>query len=90
MPYYSEYAWVVPLNNKRDTSVSIIHFKYIKISLIVAKLSPKDGTQTKHGQLEVVNFKTDQWNHGYKIMKQKCIQPIMTEILLLMRELLDL
>ena len=49
MPYYSEYAWVVLLNNKRDTSVSIIHFKYIKISLIVAKLSPKDGTQTKYG-----------------------------------------
>ena len=36
-----------------------------------------------------VNFTIDQWNKGYKIMKQKFIQQTMTENLLLLKDLLE-
>ena len=42
--------------------------------------------QTKYGQIKAVNFTIDQWNLGYKIIIQKCIQH--KENLFLLKDLL--
>ena len=36
-----------------------------------------------------MNFTIDQWNHGYKIMIQKCIQFLIKENFLLFKDLLE-
>ena len=46
------------------------------------------ANQTKYGWIKEVNFTVDQQNHGFRIMIQKCIQHIVKEILLLLKDLL--
>ena len=48
----------------------------------VAKLSQKEVNKGS-------NFKLGPWNHGYKTMILRFIQPIMKESLLLLRDLLE-
>ena len=48
-----------------------------------------NGNQTKYGQPKVVKFAIDQLNHSQKRMLQKCIQHIMKENLLLLKDLLE-
>ena len=45
--------------------------------------------QTKHGWMKVKNVTIDQCHHGYKIMIQKCIQHIIKENLLFLKDLLE-
>ena len=52
------------------------------MSLIVNKQTNK---QTE--QMRVVNFTIDQRNNGYKIKIKKCIQRIMKENLMLLKDL---
>ena len=53
-------------------------------------MGPKEVNQTKYRKIKVVNFVTDQWDHGYKITIQKCIQRTQKENLLLLKDLLEL
>ena len=40
-----------------------------------------DANQIKYGVVEVANFITNHWNHGYKIIISKCIQHVQSKIL---------
>ena len=48
------------------------------------------ANQTKYGQIKTVKFTIDQLNFGYRIIIQRCIQHIMKENLLLLKDLLEL
>ena len=48
-----------------------------------------DVNQTKYGRIKAANFTIDQQNQGCNIMIYKCIQHIMKETLLLMKDLLE-
>ena len=47
------------------------------------------ANQTKCGKIKVANFIIDQLNHGQNKMQQKCIQHIMKENLLLLKDSLE-
>ena len=48
-----------------------------------------DANQTIYGSIKVVSSTIDQWNNGCKIMIKKCIQHIMKENLLLLKDWLE-
>ena len=52
--------------------------------------SPKYVNQTKYGQIKLVSFTIDQWDHGYKTTIQKCIQQIMKKNMLLPEDSLEI
>ena len=47
------------------------------------------ANQVKYGQMKAVNFTIDQCNHFCRVMIQKCIQHIMKENLLLLKDPLE-
>ena len=57
---------------------------------IKAKQSPKDAKQTKNGLIKDANFTVIHLKNGLKIMILRCIQYIMNENLLLLKDLLEL
>ena len=52
---FSEYAWVVPLKDKKVLKLLMLFKKYYMI-WIEAKQRPKDPNQTKYGLTKEVNF----------------------------------
>ena len=77
--FSSKYAYVVPLKNKKGITITNAFQKI---------LDEWNCKQTKYGWIKEVNFTVDQRNHGFRIMIQKCIQHIVKEILLLLKDLL--
>ena len=47
------------------------------------------GDQTKYGEIKVAEFTIGQWNYGYRIMVQKCIQHKMKKSLLFLKDVLE-
>ena len=74
---YSKYDWVIPLKYKNGI---IITNAFQKI------LDESNANQIKYGYRKPVNFTIDQLNNGYK----RCIQHIIKEKLLLLKDLLEL
>ena len=59
------------------------------MSQIVTKQSSKDVDQTQYGQIKAAYFIIDQGNYGYKKVIKKCIEAIMKENQLLLKDLLE-
>ena len=49
----------------------------------------QNANQIKYGQIKATNFTIDQQNHGQKKMTQKCIQHMVKENLLLLKDFLE-
>ena len=69
---FSKYAWVVPIKDKKGTSI-VNAFKTIISKK--AKQSPKDeGNQIKYGLIKVMNFIINLLKTFWKQIILKCIQ----------------
>ena len=74
---FSKYAWVVPLKDKKGISI-------VNAFQIILKESKKN--LIKYGQTKQANFTIYLLKNGYEIIILKCIQHIMKENLLLLKD----
>ena len=75
---FSIYAYVVPLKDKKGVSI-------VNAFQSISK-SPTEN-QIRYGETQAVNFITILFKNGYKTMILLCIQHIMKENLLLLKDL---
>ena len=75
---YRKYTWAVPFKDKKG----------ITFTNAFQKISDKSKRKPnkKYGLIKATNFIIDQLNHGQKKMIYKCIQRIMKENLLMLKE----
>ena len=52
---YSKYAWVIPLQVKKDIAITNIFQKVLK---------ERNRKSKKYELIKVLNFTINQWNHG--------------------------
>ena len=76
---YSKYAWFIPSETKKSITDAFQKF-----------LNESNREPNKIWRDKDANFTIDQWNHGYRVIIQRCIQHIMKEHLLLVKEWLKL
>ena len=77
---FSKYAWVIFLKGKNGTTIT----NAFKKNLDEPKRKPNKIWVDKGSEFTKAHI-----NHGYKIMTQKCIQRVMKNNLLLLKDLLE-